>query len=79
MTAEKELIQFLKESHINNNVSIEPNQDLFKTGVIDSLKTMELIMFIESLRGEPVDLADITPEKLKTVETISNNFFKLPA
>lgn len=39
---------------------------------------VELVLFIESLRGEEVDVDAIEPESLANVNTLYETFFKGP-
>ena len=49
---------------------------ILATGLLSSLDVTELILFIESLKGEEVDLDAIEPEVLENVDTLYQAFFK---
>jgi acyl carrier protein len=50
--------------------SIESDQDLIRTGVIDSLGIQELIAFLESRFGISVGDEDLVPSNFQTVARI---------
>ena len=43
-------------------------------GLLSSLDVVELILFVESLKGEEVDVTDIEPESLQSIDTIYETF-----
>ena len=49
---------------LKNDVSLE------RSHIVDSVKTLELIMFIEETFGFSVDNADAVPENFDTVDAI---------
>jgi acyl carrier protein len=50
--------------------SLEPGQDLVRTGVIDSLGIQELIAFLESRYGISIGDQDLVPSNFQTVDRI---------
>jgi acyl carrier protein len=44
-------------------------------GILSSLDVVEFVLFIESLRGDDIDLDDIEPEAFTSVETLYDTFF----
>lgn len=48
---------------------------ILDSGILSSLDVVELVVFIESLRGEEVDVDDIEPESLSTVNSLYETFF----
>ena len=44
-------------------------------GLLSSLDVVELILFIESLRGSEVDVDSIEPEALTSIDTLCSTFF----
>lgn len=48
---------------------------ILEAGILSSLDVVELVVFIESLRGEEVDVDDIEPEALTNVNTLYETFF----
>jgi amino acid adenylation domain-containing protein len=59
-----------KNSLIRGSTSgdIAPDTDLIASGLLDSLGLIELLAFIESEGGYRVDLADVDPRELSTVQ-----------
>ena len=49
---------------------------ILAVGLLSSLDVTELILFIESLRGEEVDLDAIEPEALENIDTLYQAFFE---
>lgn len=48
---------------------------ILEEGIVSSLDIVELVLFIESLRGEEVDTEDIDPEVFTSVSTLYAAFF----
>ncbi len=55
--------------------SVTPDQNLFNTGVLDSFRVVELITFIEEVRGQPLQLEQTTLDSVSTMENIHATFF----
>lgn len=51
--------------------TLTPECDLIERGVIDSLTMMDLLTFVETTFGVPLDYDDLTPETLGTIDAIS--------
>lgn len=49
---------------------------ILESGILSSLDVVELVIFIESLRGEEVDVDSIEPEALLNVDSLFETFFK---
>lgn len=48
---------------------------LLEEGILSSLDIVEFVLFIESLRGEDVDVEDIEPEVFTSIDTLHEAFF----
>lgn len=48
---------------------------LLEDGILSSLDIVEFVLFIESLRGEDVDVEDIEPEVFTSIDTLHAAFF----
>lgn len=48
---------------------------LLEEGILSSLDIVEFVLFIESLRGEDVDVDDIEPEVFTSIDTLVAAFF----
>lgn len=51
----------------NRRVEVNANTDLMESGVLDSIGFVELIVFMESQIGCPIDLTDVDPSEFTTV------------
>lgn len=49
---------------------------LLEKGILSSLDIVEFVLFIESLRGEDVDVDDIDPTVFTSIDTLYAAFFK---
>jgi acyl carrier protein len=56
---------------------IDPDLNLFESGVLSSLQVMELVVMIEQASGEQVDRLSIGPGDLSTINQIGKRFFGL--
>lgn len=54
---------------------LEDETPILDTGLLSSLDVVELILYVESLRGEEVDVDDIEPEILTNINTLYEGFF----
>ena len=48
---------------------------LLDDGILSSLDIVEFVLFIESLRGEDVDVDDIEPEVFTSIDSLHAAFF----
>ncbi len=62
----------------NPKVNVEdlrPDTNLIKEKIISSMQVMDLILFIENLRGdEPIDPASLKPQAFESVDAICSSF-----
>jgi len=73
------IINWVRENNqIHSSATMEINRetDLLKSGLLDSFGFIELIVFIESLNGFKVELADVDPEKFSVVRGLSSIVLK---
>lgn len=47
---------------------------LFEQRLLTSLQTVELLLFLEDLRGEPIDARRLRPGVFRDLDTICRNF-----
>jgi acyl carrier protein len=52
---------------------------LLEHGILSSLDIVEFVLFIESLRGEDVDVEDIEPVVFTSIDTLYEAFFAATA
>ena len=53
-------------------IKVEDNQSLLEEGIIDSLKMVELLSFIEGHYGVVVDDDELIPENFETLNAMVN-------
>jgi acyl carrier protein len=70
--AERDLRQFLTDNFIldQDANALPSNESLTRSGVLDSMGVLELIMFIEERFGVTVPDEDTLPANLDTVDSI---------
>ena len=49
---------------------------ILEQGILSSLDIVEFVLFIESLRGDEVDVSDIDPSVFTSVDTLYAAFFR---
>ena len=54
---------------------IDPRADLIESRVLDSLRFVEFLYFLEERTGREIALEDVTAEDFRTVEAIVTRFF----
>jgi acyl carrier protein len=54
---------------------LDDQTPILESGILSSLDVVELILFVESLRGEEVDVDRIEPESLTNIDTLYDTFF----
>lgn len=74
---QEELIQFINENFIvgrgDTTLALKADQSLLDSGIIDSTGVMELVMFIEQQYSVKIEVDELIPENLDSV----NNIMKL--
>ena len=58
-----------------SGASFTDQTQLLEDGILSSLDIVEFVLFIESLRGEDVDVEDIEPAVFTSIETLYGAFF----
>lgn len=56
--------------------SMQDDTKLLEQGILSSLDIVELVLFIESLRGVEVDTEAIEPEVFTSIDTLYEAFFR---
>ena len=73
-----DILEFLKtQGFLNKKVSLQENDSLSETGVIDSITLLQLIDFVESKYNIEIPVEMITPENFDTLDGISQSVMKL--
>lgn len=70
MNPTETLIDYIRKSYLSPSESLTPASSLFRDGLLDSMKLVELITFVEESFSVRVSPMDITIENFDTVENI---------
>lgn len=62
--------QYLRESMSDNKIELEDTTSLYDAGVLDSLKIVQLTLFLQDEFHVGINPADITLEDFETIEKI---------
>ena len=65
----------LKHAKTAPGAAFSDQTQLLEEGILSSLDIVEFVLFIESLRGEDVDVDDIEPEVFTSIDTLHAAFF----
>ncbi|WP_295640425.1 hypothetical protein [uncultured Methylibium sp.] len=65
----------LKHAKTAPSSAFSDQTQLLEEGILSSLDIVEFVLFIESLRGEDVDVDDIEPEVFTSIDTLVAAFF----
>lgn len=65
----------LKHAKTAPSSAFSDQTQLLEEGILSSLDIVEFVLFIESLRGEDVDVDDIEPEVFTSIDTLYAAFF----
>jgi hypothetical protein len=75
----------MSRQHIRDWILLEARIDrcdlhdgtpLLADRLITSFQLVELILYVESLRGQPIDEARLVPECFRDIDTIARNFLE---
>jgi len=73
-----DILEFLKtQGFLNEKISLQDNDSLSETGVIDSITLLQLVDFLESKYKIEIPVEMITPENFDTLAGISQSVMKL--
>lgn len=64
-----------KQSSTHSDSFVEYDCPIIEKRVITSVQIMDLILYLEFLRGEPVNPEQIKPGAFSTINAIYNHFF----
>lgn len=70
-----ELLLFVQSAILDSSVSITPDT-LFNDIGIDSMSIIELVLFIERKFEVAISEKDLTPENLKSIQTLAECTFR---
>lgn len=72
---EAALLRFISTELLSgSNLTIDANSALFENGIIDSLKILHLLGFIESVIGRAIPDEEIVMKHFRTVRVIAGRF-----
>lgn len=57
-------------------VEIDPDYDLIENRVLDSLRFLDFLYFLEEKTGREILLDEVAPEDFRTVQAITARFFR---
>ena len=73
-----DILEFLRtQGFLNEKISLQDNDSLSETGVIDSITLLQLVDFLESNYHIEIPVEMITPENFDTLAGISQSVMKL--
>jgi acyl carrier protein len=73
-----DILEFLKtQGFLNEKISLQENDSLSETGIIDSITLLQLVDFLESKYNFEIPVEMITPENFDTLAGISQSVMKL--
>lgn len=64
------LRQYLIDTFMYGEGTIKDDQQLFETGVIDSLGFMKLLSFVEESFGVSLDMSEVTIDNFASIDTM---------
>ena len=74
----EDILHFLKtEGFLNEKISLQENDSLTETGVIDSIILLQLVDFLENKYKIEIPVDMLTPENFDTLTGISQTVKKL--
>ena len=74
----EDILHFLKtEGFLNEKISLQENDSLTETGVIDSIILLQLVDFLENKYKIEIPVDMLTPENFDTLAGISQTVKKL--
>jgi len=73
-----DILEFLKtQGFLNEKITLQDNDSLSETGVIDSITLLQLVDFLENTYNIEIPVEMITPENFDTLAGISQSVMKL--
>lgn len=65
----------LKHAKTPPGAGFNDQTQILEDGILSSLDIVEFVLYIESLRGEDVNVEDIEPEVFTSIDTLYTAFF----
>jgi acyl carrier protein len=60
-------------------LGVEPETDLIRGGILESLQMVELVLFLERRTGREILAEHLNPDSFRTLSSIFLNFFEAHA
>jgi len=74
----RDILEFLKtQGFLNEKISLQENDSLSETGVIDSITLLQLVDFLEDKYKIEIPVEMLTPENFDTLAGISQSVINL--
>ena len=73
-TFEQRLLGFIRETLLHCSVPVDEETYLFEDGLVDSLKILSVIAFVEQETGQAIDDRDIVMANFRSVRAIARRF-----
>jgi acyl carrier protein len=70
MDTEQTIIEHIRENYLKPDELIDSRTSLFRSQILDSMRLVELISFLEETFGTAIGPMDITLENLDTVSNM---------
>jgi acyl carrier protein len=74
-TTRAKLKQWIRDHAKASANDLADDTPILDTGILSSLDIVELVLFIESLKGDEVDPDTIEPESFKSIDAMMKGFF----
>ncbi len=71
----KELLLFVQSNLLDSKIAITPETPFNQVG-LDSMSIIEIVLFIERKFGVAISEKDLTPDSLKSIQSLSDCTFK---
>ena len=68
----------VKHAKVKPSASFSDQTPILEEGILSSLDIVEFVLYIESLRGEDIDVDDIDPQVFTSIDTLYAAFFASP-
>lgn len=72
---EKLSVWILDRANVENRSAFNAQTKIIDDGLLTSLDVVELILFIEDLRGEEVDIESLEPASFANIDSLVETFF----
>lgn len=69
---EKEIINFLKEEIVKDDISLEKEQELLYSGIIDSISIVKVVVFLERQFGVEFSYEELQPDHFSCISQMVN-------